>query len=191
MNVKRHAISVVAAVFWYFTLGGLLLIVALDAKAIHADTDVVWATKAGNQVVQPRTWTKIQWDTVPVNTLHDASVDSLGVWVFPAGIYSLMVETAWPNVHGMAPHRRKARIMQSTPGGEWAFSVGSHETNSAVTCGCPDDNAPQTFLVEMQPGVTVGSKLWVEVWHNADQPLTLTPFGLEAPSFMLYRLGDL
>ena len=174
------------------TLIAILSLLTLPAAhAAPVMTDVIWAVGWQAVTVHPRTWTRIPWDTIPVNTLQGATVDSQGTWVLPPGIYSLMVETAWPNVHGVAPHRRKARVMQSSDALQGAYSFGSHETNSAVTCGCPDDEVPQTFLVEMQPGVNEGSKLWIEVWHNAEVALTLRGLGFEAQSFMLYRLGDL
>jgi hypothetical protein len=163
----------------------LTIAAARGVWASHTDTHVVWAVNFGDVRVPPRTWTRMPWDAVVVNTLHDASVDSKGTWTLPEGIYTLMVELAWPNIHGLAAHRRKARIVAGS------YPVASHETNSAVTCGCPDDELPQTFLVEMQPGQSDGMSLWVEVWHNAPQVLTLKRYGMEAPSFMLYRLGNL
>jgi hypothetical protein len=166
-------------------IGSASTLAVLNVSAAHDETDVVWAVNMGDVLVMPRTWTRIPWDAVLVNTLPDSSVDAEGVWTLPPGIYSLMVETAWPNVHGIPQHRRKARVVSAS------YPVASHETNSAVTCGCPDDEEPQTFLVEMQPGQGEDMPLWVEVWHNADQPLILSALGLEAPSFMLYRLGDL
>lgn len=130
--------------------------------------------------VPSHTWTPVAWTLLGVDLLG-LSIAPDGEVTPPAGfLYDLDIEIAWQNIHGLAPHRRKVRYRHGP------YPWVSSDINSAVTNGSKDDQTPQTQTVNMQPNDV---PFYIEVWHNAGQPIDCMRFGVEAPSLMIAKLG--
>jgi hypothetical protein len=154
------------------------------------------------QSIPVTTWTEVEWLNVPTNLSSMVLQEDTVRWLCPAGVQDasglvqITCSVAWDNTDAalVGVHRRRIRVMQEVDGVVTEASWGQADALFFPNQG--DDEQSSYVQISINLMCPYAEQLehdafiWVEVWHNAETAIDLTPVSFDAPLFMTSRLSE-
>jgi len=154
------------------------------------------------QSIPVTTWTEVEWLNVPTNLSSMVLQEDTVRWLCPAGVQAasglvqITCSVAWDNTDAalVGVHRRRIRVMQEVDGVVTEASWGQADALFFPDQG--DDEQSSYVQISINLMCPYAEQLehdafiWVEVWHNAETAIDLTPMSFDAPLFMSSRLSE-
>lgn len=154
------------------------------------------------QSIPVTTWTEVEWLNVPTNLSSMVLQEDTVRWLCPAGVQAasglvqITCSVAWDNTDAalVGVHRRRIRVMQEVDGVVTEASWGQADALFFPNQG--DDEQSSYVQISINLMCPYAEQLehdafiWVEVWHNAETAIDLTPMSFDAPLFMSSRLSE-
>jgi len=166
-----------------------------------------------HQVIQPKTWTVVQWphefanvtgwvlnslaNGYPTNRYTDGALEipnnvaDLGVWEHSGSV-------AWRSIdiHSdpLTIHRRKLKFLYSSnEGGIREFGGQDdiwHPDASKGETGLLCLSNQQVYGVSAFDPAETAHRVWMECWHNNPTPVKVVRAGIIAPLYMVAKAGE-